>query len=42
MLHALVQVKETLRSFEEGEINLRDTIGRMASSCCGPDVRRES
>ena len=30
MLHALVQVKETARSFEEGDINLRDAISRMA------------
>jgi hypothetical protein len=30
MLHALVQVQETVRSFENGEINLRDAVSRMA------------
>jgi hypothetical protein len=30
MLHALVHVQETMRCFEEGEINLRDAVGQMA------------
>lgn len=30
MLHTLLQVKETMRSFEDGDINLRDAVGQMA------------
>jgi hypothetical protein len=30
MLHALVLVKEAIRSFDDGEINLRDTVCQMA------------
>lgn len=41
-LHVLVQVQETVRSFEDGELNLRDAIGRMAFWCCGPYARRDA
>jgi hypothetical protein len=30
MLDTLLQVKETMRSFEDGDINLRDAVGQMA------------
>lgn len=30
MLHTLVLVKEAIRSFEDGEINLCDTVCQMA------------
>jgi hypothetical protein len=30
MLQMMIQVKETMRSFEDGEINLRDAVGQMA------------
>lgn len=31
MLHTLLQVKEAIRSFEDGETNLRDTVCQMAT-----------
>jgi hypothetical protein len=31
MLHTLVLVKEAIHSFEDGEINLRDTVCQMAA-----------
>lgn len=31
MLQTLVQVKEAIRSFEDGETNLRDTVCQMAA-----------
>jgi hypothetical protein len=31
MLYTLVLVKETVRSFEDGEINLRDAVCQMAA-----------
>lgn len=31
MLQTLVQVKEAIRSFEDGETNLRDTVSQMAA-----------
>ena len=34
MLHALVLVKEAIRSFEDGEANLRDTVCQMATMLC--------
>jgi len=31
MLDALVRMKEAIRSFEDGEVNLCDTVCRMAA-----------
>ena len=31
MLNTLVRVKEALRSFEDGESNLREAVSRMAT-----------
>jgi hypothetical protein len=31
MLHTLVLVKEAIRSFEDGEANLRDAVCQMAT-----------
>ena len=31
MLNTLAFVKEAIRSFEEGEVNLRDAVTRMAA-----------
>jgi hypothetical protein len=31
MLYTLVLVKETVRSFEDGEINLRDAVCQIAA-----------
>jgi hypothetical protein len=34
MLNTLIHVKECIRSFEDGEINLRDAVCQMAAVFC--------
>jgi hypothetical protein len=39
LLHTLIQVKEAVRSFDDGEVNLRDAFSRMEVAVVGVRAR---